>query len=415
MDELRTLRELYGEPQADPFLKARVRGRVEAGVRDLPDAGARRGPVAWFRRGRGAGRPGVGLLRGRGTGNPAVGLLRGRGAGRPGTGLLRGPGAGSGRSRLRRPWAPVAAGLAAAVAVALVVPGATGGEPGGPGGPDRITTVSGRSVLLAAASTAAAEPAATGAYWRVRKLHRQTHPEPLGRGGNRYRLVESRVTEQWVARDGRVWSGSRALGAHPAGKADEDAWRRDGSPAEWSSRGRLLSTAAEEGRLTAATGRVPFSMAGRAMTFEQIQGLPTDAAALKEWVSGAVREGRAAGASGADPLDSFDGVVADALSGLLWSKPSPPAVRAAAYRALAELPNVRYLGEATDERGRRGAAFSFDLRAAPAVRRTLIIDPGDSQVLSATVAGPPGSGGDQVELVLEAGWTDDEPAAPGLP
>ncbi|MBG0814570.1 CU044_5270 family protein [Planomonospora sp. ID82291] len=389
MDELTSLRELYGEPEADPLLEARVRSRVQAGVRGRAPAGARGRPAAWFRRDPGSG------LRGR----PRAGLLR-----RTEPDLRR----------LRWPWAPIVAGLAAAAAVAaaVVVPGTTAGEPGGSG---RIAALSGRSILLAAASTAASEPAPTGAYWRVRKLHRQTHPEPLGRGGNRYRLVESRVTEQWAARDGRVWSGSRALGARPASKADEDAWRRDGSPAEWSSGGRTLSTAAEEGRLTATAGGTAFSMAGRAMTFEQVQGLPTETAALKEWVSRTVREEQAAGTPAAGPPGSFDGVVADALSGLLWSKPSPPAVRAAAYRALAELPDVRYLGEATDERGRRGAAFSFALRTAPVVRRTLVIDPADSQVLSSTVTGPPGSGGDRVELVLEAGWTDDEPVAPELP
>ncbi|GAA3153144.1 hypothetical protein GCM10010466_50170 [Planomonospora alba] len=371
MDDLRTLRELYGEPQADPFAAARVRVRVEDGVRDHLAAGAGR---------------------------------------RPGAGFWTRLGAGPGRWRPRPSGAVAAAALTAvAMAAAVAVVGTTAGEPGAPG---RVSAVSGRSILLAAASTAASEPEETGAYWRVRKLHRQVHPEPLGRGENRYRLVESRITEQWVARDGRVWSGSRALGARPASKADEDAWRRDGSPAEWSSRGRVLSTSPEEGRLTAATGKVPFSMAGRAMTFEQIQGLPTEAAALKDRVSRVVREQEAGGASaGGSP----DGVVADALSGLLWSKPSPPAVRAAAYRALAELPNVRYLGEAADELGRTGAAFSFTLRTTPSVRRTLIIDPGDSQVLSSTATGLSEAGGDQVELVLEAGWTDDEPAAPGLP
>nr|BFE82807.1 hypothetical protein GCM10020093_054080 [Planobispora longispora] len=95
-------------------------------------------------------------------------------------------------------------------------------------------------------------------------------------------------------------------------------------------------------------------------------------------------------------------------------------MRAAAYRALAELPNVRYLGESTDERGRTGAVFSFTTPFAAssatqdaAVQRTLIIDPGTSQVLSSTTTGLPGVKGEQVEVVLEAGWTDDEPSPPG--
>ncbi|MEV4382842.1 CU044_5270 family protein [Streptosporangium sp. NPDC049644] len=347
MDELKTVRELYGEPRLDPLLKARVRGLL--------------------------------------TDEPR-------------------------RRRWRLSWTAAVAGLAAAavaVAVAVAVPGMTGEA----GAPNRVATISGRSVLLAAATTAESDPAAANAYWRVRKLHRRTYPERLGRGANRYWVVESRLTEQWVARDGRVWSASRALGARPGSAADEEAWRRDGSPTEWSSQGEVLSTSPEKGELRAIAGKVPFSMAGHEMTFEQLQRLPVAPAALKEWVTEAVSD---------VPAGTVDGVVADALSGLLWSKPSPPDVRAAAYRALAELPNIRYLGSATDERGRAGAGFSFTVqppgaRNGAAVRRTLIIDPDSSQVLSSTVTGPPGVKGDQVELVLEAGWTDDRPAVPELP
>ncbi|MEV6865915.1 CU044_5270 family protein [Streptosporangium subroseum] len=349
MDELKTVRELYGEPQADSLLKARVRKRLEAELR---------------------------------------------------------------RRRRRLSWTVAVAGLAVAAATAVAVP-AVIGQAGPPnqvteiaGPPDGTTAISGRSVLLAAATTAESGSAATGAYWHVRKLYRQTYPERLGRGENRYRVVESRLTEQWVARDGRVWSGSRTLGARPMSGADEEAWRRDGSPTEWSSEGDMLSTSPDKGMLRAVTGKVPFSMAGHQMTFEQLRELPADTAALKDWVTEAVRDA---------PGGSTDGVVADALSGLLWSKPSPPDVRAAAYRALAELPNVRYLGKATDEQGRAGAAFSFTLQAAPPVRRTLIIDPDSSQVLSSTVTGRPGVTGDQVEVVLDAGWTDDKPAVPDLP
>lgn len=200
----------------------------------------------------------------------------------------------------------------------------------------------------------------------------------------------------------------------------------------------MLSASPGEGVLGVVTGRTAFSMAGRDMTFEQIRELPSDPAVLKEQISGMVRdvpggsggpvgsgglEGGSGGLEGgSDGLDG--GVVADALSGLLWSKPSSPEVRAAAYRALAELPNVRYLGTAADERGRRGAAFSFTVRTPPTallpvpalVQRTLIIDVASSRVLSSTDTGGPGADvGDEVEVLLEAGWTDDEPAPPTLP
>jgi hypothetical protein len=97
------------------------------------------------------------------------------------------------------------------------------------------------------------------------------------------------------------------------------------------------------------------------------------------------------------PSDS-PGLLADALSGLLWNKPSPPAVRAAAYRALADLPEVRYLGESLP-----GAAFSYLLPDGS--MRTIIIDPVTSQVLSCTDGNP----SPRSEQVIEAGWTDKGP------
>lgn len=184
----------------------------------------------------------------------------------------------------------------------------------------------GRTILLAAATNAASAP--DGAYWHLKQRQGTT------------------VTELWVARDGR-------------------AWTKDGSP---------LKTAA-------------FSIAGKDLSFAQIQSLPTGADELRAWVRSMVPPG--------------DDVFADALSGLLWRKPSPPGVRAAAYRLLADLPNVRYLGERADGLGRPGEAFSFALGD---LRRTLIIDPASSQVLSSADDRQP-------EVVVEAAFTDRGPAA----
>ncbi|WP_132638498.1 hypothetical protein [Nonomuraea mesophila] len=150
---------------------------------------------------------------------------------------------------------------------------------------------------------------------------------------------------------------------------------------------------AEEGEIKRVTGRSPFSMAGRDLTYQQIQALPSDAAALRERVAAMLPAGS-------------EGLLADALSGLLWTKPSPPRVRAAAYRALADLPEVRYLGARQDERGRAGEAFSFALPSC--VERTLIIDPATSQVLSCSDGGHDG----RHEIVLTAGWTDRGPDLP---
>ncbi|MGW0479029.1 CU044_5270 family protein [Nonomuraea sp. NPDC003214] len=223
------------------------------------------------------------------------------------------------RRRRRLPWLAVPV-VAAALALFLIVPGA----------PEQ--PLPGRSILLAAATTAAST-SAEGAYWHVRKVRDGT-----------------RETELWATRDGRAWIS-------------------------------------EGGRVTRVEGGPPFSMAGRAMTYAQIRDLPADPAALREHVAAMLPDA---------------GLLADALGGLLWTKPSPPQVRAAAYRALADLPGVRYLGERTDARGRRGQAFSFGLPSG--ARRTLVIDPATSQVLSST-----DDRAGRSEIVLVAGWTDEGP------
>ncbi|MEU9830147.1 hypothetical protein AB0D67_01280 [Streptosporangium sp. NPDC048047] len=445
MDELERVRELYGEPQAGPFAEARVRARLDAaiGAGAEGEAGARSGIGA----GSGSRRPrppwamavaGLAVAVAAATAVIAVPVTSGvPGSGGPGSG---GPGSG----------------------------GTSGGPGTGAAGLSGLSGLSGRSILLAAATSAesgagaeaGAGTTAAGAYWHVAKLRRRTLPEPLGDGPDRYRVVEWRLTELWAARDGRAWTASRALGVRPAGEADEAAWRRDGSPSEWRNGPAGLSTSPGEGELTEITGEAPFSMAGHGMTLRRIEGLPSDPRALRDLVAGTVAEPPAPGtpapgtpAPGTTDPDTTDhgttggdgtvpdgtagsgdttgeagmahgthrtgragraavdgGLVADALSGLLWSKPSPPAVRAAAYRALAESPDVRYLGRAADARGRAGEAFSFTVRTPVPFRRTLVIDPGTSQVLSSTTSGRPGAAGDEVEVVLEAGWTDDGPA-----
>ncbi|MFI0418175.1 CU044_5270 family protein [Spongiactinospora sp. 9N601] len=285
------------------------------------------------------------------------------------------------RRRARLPWM-----LAAATAVAVVV---------GTALPAPTATLAGRSVLLAAATAAAAVPGEpAGAYWHVSRLRSEIR-QVAG-----HQIVTERLSEQWATEDGRHWQGDRDLGTRPRSPADEAAWRRDGSPSAWY--GVALRTSPGKGDLTPVSDRAPFSIAGRDLTVAQTQRLPADPADLERRVRGML------------PADAPDGLLADAMCGLLWSKPSPPGVRAAAYRVLAGLPEVRYLGETADERGRKGAGFSFTVRRSNSpVLRTLIIDPRTSQVLSSTDQGPGAE--ERSELVLSAGWTAKEPSPPRIP
>ncbi|MFI6816536.1 CU044_5270 family protein [Nonomuraea sp. NPDC050328] len=291
MDELREVIDLYGEPPADPGARSRVWARVEQ------ERTRQTGPRGRVRSSR-----------------------------RPGT-------------RVLGAWS---AALVAAAALIVVVPRLDANPPAGPAATGEPVRLSGRSILLAAASHVESAPVAgQGRFWHVQ------------------RIAGGRVSELWAARTG-------------------GAWQRTG------------------GRGEATPLARPFTVAGRGLSLAQIQELPADPDRLTAAMSALL------------PADlagrTREGVLADALSGLLWSKPAPPAVRAAAYRALAGLPAVRLLGPATDERGRSGMAFAYDLAWPRPAHRELIIDPADGQVLASVTDGRP-------ELIAHAGWTDQGPVS----
>ncbi|GAA3791093.1 hypothetical protein GCM10022226_07580 [Sphaerisporangium flaviroseum] len=371
MNDLHALRDLYGAPDIDAFAHGRIRVRVNDGVS---------------------------------------------------------------RPRRRRPsWKVVTAGVAV-VAGAVVV--AVPGVPTRLGLWNEATTsasalVTGREILLRVAAQAESAPVATGTYWHVRTFSHNTFPEQLGEGANRYWVEESDVSETWSNRDGESWRGYRELGVRPKTPADEEAWRRDGSPTEWDKTMEPnlvaeLSTRPEEGVLTppevadhphADTNAdqldtKAFHVAGGSVTYAALQELPADPDALKAWVE------RSLSAS-TEPSEYTNFNVARSLSTeLLLDVPAPPKVRAAAYRALAEMQNIRYVGEAKDDWGRPGAEFSI-LGPAGKLSTNLIIDPRTSLILSSRVAvlhkGELLKGKSQTATYLDTGWTDAEPAVPAIP
>ncbi len=97
------------------------------------------------------------------------------------------------------------------------------------------------------------------------------------------------------------------------------------------------------------------------------------------------------------------------LCHLLWEVPTPPAVRSAALRALATMPNVTNLG-AVD--GGQALRFSFAPMAADKFpdgklppgsgELTVVIDPDTATLISYTTY-------QGTTRILAAGWTDDRP------
>ncbi|WP_062437268.1 CU044_5270 family protein [Herbidospora daliensis] len=296
------------------------------------------------------------------------------------------------RTARRRPWRAGAIGLAAAAAAtALLLDQVT---PTAPPSPPAAPV----SILLVAAAKAEAAP--TGAYWHLKESSTGLRSRPFGKKGDTYHLELTGVSETWAAEDGRTWTGFREI-ARPS---DLAAWRRDGSPTEWpmGPDGGVYSTSPGQGTFFQNGRKSRLYWSALPMTLKEIQALPTDPEALKERALEAIRRD-----DGAGPPEAG---LPRTLASLLYELPASPQVRSAAYRALATLPGVRVDGPATDPQGRAGVAVTFLIQGdrTPPIR--LIIDPGTSKVLTFEVSTMPKQEGYRVNVVLESGWTNAEPA-----
>ncbi|MPZ70973.1 MAG: hypothetical protein GEU71_15830 [Actinobacteria bacterium] len=336
----------------------------------------------------------------------------------------------TGRVGLRRSLALGLTGalVATVLAVTTLAPGV--GTSPGDGGPP-VAPGSAQDVLLAAAVSAESEPT-SGAYWHVSSSSTTTWPRELGRGDNRYTVEVHSVTELWTKRNGQTWWGERRW-VTPKTPEDEAAWRRDGSPSKWCMGNTdteppqpiCLHTAPGSASLT-RVGVDSFIVAeGRELTFAQLQELPDDPEALQGWVVDAVEDDLDPSAS----AGVIDLNVAEVLVNLLVDVPAPPGVRAAAFRALAEMPNVRSTGPTKDELGRSGVGILIDVGDGATVHvvpgggshrggtltRKLIIDPDTSHVLASQAYVGEDSEPVSNALILEIGWTDEEPHEPALP
>jgi hypothetical protein len=280
-------------------------------------------------------------------------------------------------------------------------------------------------VGLAVGATVLSAPAAAappeGAYWHTRALMTSTHPWRFGTKSDPYSLVQQRISESWSAPDGRRWFGYRELGTQPATAADKKAWQRDGSPSKWSESidGKTvkLSTEPSKGRMVPVRERNQFLLAGQWLTYDEVQRLPADPNRLKDWLTKAGQVSRLQDIS-------IPGWLTSTLPQLLHALPAPKEVRAAAYQALLTMPGVRADGNAKDNLGRSGAAVVIDRsngtgEKATSVQLRLIVDTGRMVLLSqdqtVMLNGKAFAQKSFNETLVEAGWTNSQPAVPALP
>jgi hypothetical protein len=287
------------------------------------------------------------------------------------------------RRLLLRAGLPVsAAGAAAAAAVltAVAVGAPTAGLgvyhlPAGAAGAKVGTTAAGRKALLTAARTVAAEkPGTIGRYWEASSVIGNFIR--VGPADDRYAILEKTGNQQWTATAPKVWSPDivRALGVQLASSASRAAWRRDGTPTTWNV-GQELSIADPQGstngiarKLRAAPGkptelsasllfkgRDVFQFGGTSLTPHELLTLPANPTVLKAII---LREYDSNLGYGTPQSYLFQ------VTPQLLTLPVTPAVRAALYQMLADLPGVRSLGRVRDVAGQRGVGVALSGRVS---------------------------------------------------
>ncbi|MFI7382885.1 CU044_5270 family protein [Streptomyces sp. NPDC049813] len=270
-----------------------------------------------------------------------------------------------------------AAALAAVAASAVVVSTLDGNGPqgsphsvaGGPGtsSPDgrAATSVDGRLELLSVAERAEA-PAAEGTYWQTSTRSQDVDVVSAAGGEGQPFAVRSTSTEKWSV---GVRPGTRSLmvtgvdaETKPRTAADGARWRAAGSPATVQAeiaggRGGTRAYKLGDGKapmvMRTDAGDKIYALGPRNITYRDLRELPAGRDALRRELESLYKAD-----SGADAEQGRTAYVLRQAADLV-TMPVKPAVRAAAYRVMADLPGVRGLGRVTDPLGRTGAGFTF--------------------------------------------------------
>ncbi|MEV8639269.1 hypothetical protein AB0395_47205 [Streptosporangium sp. NPDC051023] len=296
----------------------------------------------------------------------------------------------------------------------------------------RFTLAVAAGLLFAGvAAVPASADAPKAAYWRVETIFTKTHPHAVGSG---YHLTQRRVSTEWLSPEGRSWNGFRELGAKPATKKDEAAWRADGSPTIWDYRTEgmkvHLSTQPGKGSVQAAKGRPNgFRLGEKYVTYQQLQALPMEAEALRKqltaevntWIDEAAEEAKTTDpkATKNDWLVNLDRYVAERAAELLYANPVPDKVRTAAYQVLKTTKGVSDLGRSKDPLGRSGQKLALPVSSSKGsvLKQQLLVDTTAMTLLAEYTdlndGGKTMLGQSGVET-FKAGWTNDKPAVPDV-
>ncbi|GAA3371854.1 hypothetical protein GCM10020367_24340 [Streptomyces sannanensis] len=311
-------------------------------------------------------------------------------------------------ARPRRVGRPLVLGLALATATAVAALVITGTMPLKPGTAPSTTLGSGSRVLLAAASHVEQQPAGSGTYWYVEVQLGSLRKVP----GKKYTVDVRTGARYWTAAAAnKQWSQLLDLGARPATKADEAAWKADGSPTSWNLKDETITYTGKGEIQHDAPGGTADTVNTGDLPLRVLATLPTDEKALRKRLFALVDKDYNA------PEEILDEMVVDTAVRLATTLPSTPDLRAAAYRLLAAEPGVRSLGDVKDHTGRTGYAVALpsSYESASDSERRLIFDKSTGMPLGTEmVATRGGDGVSKGELlgyttITSMKWTEEAP------
>lgn len=330
--------------------------------------------------------------------------------------------------------------------------GGSGGPAGGGDPATRPSPLSANQILLAAAERAERGPA-TGARWQ---LHTISGSQALTTGGY---LIDHRYdTQLWVPTSATepTWRIMQDTGSRPATPADIAAWKRAGSPTRWTipapkynaaqqkrieekerinrkaspgDRGPMIKAKPETATATVAA---PYAarednhgtvgvITNKPRTLAELAKLPTNPALLRAWLEREVAAQQRR--DGVNTGQSMAAAVFQEGMQIAVHLPVTPALRAAAFRMMADLPGVRAVGQVRDPLGRLGYAVAMPQSAADSGSEfRLIVDTSSGNTLGYEfVITRPDPGNPHTakvgqvtayEAVVDSGWTNARPKLP---
>ncbi|GGL07647.1 CU044_5270 family protein [Streptomyces flaveus] len=251
--------------------------------------------------------------------------------------------------------------------------------------------VDGRLELLSVAKKAETSTA-EGTYWQTTTRSEDVNVVGAAGGKGQPFAVRDTSTAQWSV---GVRPGTRSLMVSgldaviaPRTKEDEARWRAAGSPGtleaevtgneQGGTLGYTMGTRPPTVMRTDADDKI-YALGPHNVSYQDLRELPSDSGELRRQLEKLHGED-----SGADAGVGRTAYVLRQAANLI-TMPVEPAVRAAAYRVMAEMPGVRGLGGVSDPLGRKGVGFTFPGTSRTplgSVAERLVVDPSTGAMLS---------------------------------